>query len=178
MQAVFAKQGLGRYELRERQVLVPRSQRNTYLAAVVKAGAAPAELNASQQEAFGKSNPFESLQQRDARLEFALEKDLAVCIRKMAGIEDASVHIDRATVGAGLRREQRLNAIVVVQPSQPLSLQAICGIRQLVAAAKVQLAPQDVTVTDLSTGISHEGSDQQLLARHRASDYPRRQTGM
>ncbi len=174
VQAAFAKAKLSGYELEEGCVMVPRSQRNTYYAAVLKEGAAPAELNASQQEAFGKSSPFESFHQRDARLEFALEKDLAVYIRKMAGMEDASVHIDHATIGAGLRRQQQLKAMVVVQPSQPLSFQAIKSIRQMVAASKVQLSSEDVTVTDLSTGVSYDGNDHDLLARLQSSEIPQR----
>lgn len=52
-----------------------------------------------------------------------------------------------------------MTAMVVVRPhsERPLEIAMIRSIRHLVASAKVDLHPKDVTVTDLETGMSYAG---------------------
>lgn len=85
----------------------------------------------------------------------------------MKGIEDATVQLDQSMTGP-FQRERRMTAMVVVQPTanKPLDVAMVRSIRHLVASSKVDLQPQDVTVTDLETGRSFAGGiDDRALMR-------------
>lgn len=62
-------------------------------------------------------------------------------------------------MGVGLQKERRVKAIVIVQPAPEMNLESaqIRSIQSLVAAARVELNADDVTVTDLSSGVSYVG---------------------
>ncbi len=159
IEAALAVAGLSDYRLEQGTVRIPRGERAKYVAAICDSQALPDHLENTQQNWFDKSSPFETSQQRDIRLRVALEHQLANSIGRLRGLEDARVHIDEALMGEGLRKERRVKAIVIVQPAPDVNLEPaqIRSIQSLVAAARVELNADDVTVTDLSSGVSYVG---------------------
>ena len=162
IEGAFATAGLSQYEIVDRRVMIPRAQRAEYVAAVMKEQALPARLE-SQQRTSSEGSFLENSAQRAIRQRQELEEKLASSVRCMQGIEDARVHIDEATLGRGFHRENRVTAMVVVQPSTSsgISPRLVRSIRELVAGAKVEMKPSGVTVTDLSRGMSYSGTVEQ-----------------
>ena len=158
IEAAFAKAKLGQYGIEEGQVRVPSDQRAAYIGALVDANALPLQFDLDLKDALSKASPFESVEQWRARVQLAKQRELAKVLCAMEAVEDASVQFDQER-GVGLRAKELVTAMVVVKPAESFHLDAaqIHSIRQLVAASKASLQPQDVTVTNLQTGISYSG---------------------
>ncbi len=159
MVTAFAQAGLNDYEVKDGGILIPKTSRSEYVRAIADSRAMPGEIYLPRVEAIEKSSPFESSSQRAERLKLALERELANSIQRMPGVESAFVHIDEALAGKGLQRRRTASAVVTVQPTTPhgLRLERIESIRRLVSAAKVELNPANVSVTDLASGTTHGG---------------------
>jgi flagellar biosynthesis/type III secretory pathway M-ring protein FliF/YscJ len=159
IETAFGRAGLGDYRVAEGTVWMPEDQRAAYIGAIVEAGALPLDFDLDLKEALNKTSPFESSAQWQARLQLAKQRELAKILCSMSDIEHASVQFDEEVLG-GLRNERRVRAMVVVRPHPQSELDAcrIRSIRQLIAASKAYLEPENVTVTDLKTGISYAGT--------------------
>ena len=167
IEGAFATAGLSRYDVQQGRILIPRSKRTEYVAAMMAGQALPARLR-TQLPASTAGSFLENSSQRQARMRQELEQKLEMSVLSMQGIEDATVHIDEATTGTGFQRKNQVTAMVAVMPSsQGLSPRLVRSIRELVAGAKVELRPSSVTVTDLASGKAWSGSPEQdaLLAR-------------
>ena len=123
------------------------------------AGALPAHLDVELKRELDRTNPFESHQQRTARLKMARERELANILREMNGIEDATVRFDEQK-RRPFQQECEVAAIVAVRPVEgtPLDPSRIRNLRRLVAGYKVGLRPEAVTVFDFETGRSFAGA--------------------
>lgn len=167
LEGALGQAGLNGYVVEQGRVRVPRDQRASYLGALAEAHALPVHFDLELKDELRRSSPFESQEQRRARLQVTQQRELALILRAMKGIQDATVHLDQSVNGP-FHRERRMTAMVVVRPrpDQPLDMSMIRSIRHLVAASKVDLKPEDVTVTDLETGSSFAGGlDDSALAR-------------
>jgi flagellar biosynthesis/type III secretory pathway M-ring protein FliF/YscJ len=158
IESALAQADLDEYRVVDGQVRVPRHLRAAYIGALASSSALPNQFDFELKDELSRSNPFESQEQRRARLQTTQQRELALILRAMNGIEDATIHLDESVSGP-FGRKRRMTAMVVVRPEsgEPLDFGIIRSIRQLVASAKVDLTPQDVTVTDLETGMSYAG---------------------
>jgi flagellar biosynthesis/type III secretory pathway M-ring protein FliF/YscJ len=158
IESALAKAGLDAYTIDAGRVRVPRDERAAYIGALAEGNALPLQFDLELKDELSRSSPWESQEQRRARLKTTEQRELALILRAMKGVEDATVHLDESVSGP-FRREHRMTAMVVVRPSadRPLDIAMIRSIRHLVASAKVNLHPGDVTVTDLETGMSYAG---------------------
>jgi flagellar M-ring protein FliF len=155
-QAAFGAAGLNDFEIDGSRILVPRTQKAKYLAALADGEAMPANFGTLLADATTKSGPFASRSQIDAINKVALERTLANTIRWMKGIKSAAViyHLPKKT---GFRWEGQATAMVTVAPhgEQPLDESQVPKIRDLVAAA-IGIDAGAVTVVDVN-GRSYAG---------------------
>lgn len=166
MEGAFAKAGLNGYVVEGNRVRIPRDQKSAYVAALIDGGALPADFSSYFNNATKSASPFESRQSRESRLRIAKQQELSLMIRMMRGIEQAQVVYDEQMKG-GFPREMQRTATVGVRPSggEPLDDARIRSIKNLVASAFAGLRQQDISVTDLSTGLAFGGGgDDMMLA--------------
>jgi len=169
MEAAFAKANLKGYEIRGTSIFVPRGRESAYMAALAAAGALPPNFGDPSNKAAGAASIFESNQQREERLKNALQDELALNIRSMYGIENASVLYDIDGKN-GFNQEKVRTAAVSVKPAGGAQLDAdrVDSIRRYVAGAIAGLNPENVTVSDLSNGRTWSGKlDESGLAQNR-----------
>jgi flagellar M-ring protein FliF len=151
MEAAFGRSKLGGYRIESNRIRVPAGQQAAYMAALADHGALPANFGDYLAEANVKVGPFTSRTQQEELLKAAKQRELALIICSMQGIERAAVHYDTQKKG-GLRSAIVTTASVSVKPlgSQPLDEKQVPMIRHLVAGAIAGLAPEGVTVIDLN----------------------------
>lgn len=158
MEAAFGKAGLSSYQIEGSRVRIPRGQEAKYMAALVDHNALPPEFGEFLAKAVDSSSPFLTAKQLESRKIAAKERELALIIRSLPGIEKAAVLFDAQTEG-GLRAGVVKTASVAVKAlgAQPLDLEQVRKIRHLVAASFAGMKPDNVTVADLN-GQTYTGS--------------------
>lgn len=174
IEAAFAKAGLGKSQVVGNQVKIPRGQKELYLAALADASALPADFYKYLDEATAADNPFASTRSLEMRLRNGKQKELALIIRRMRGIEDATVQYDEE-VGPGPSRTKQKTAMVAVLTRSPLDEEQIKAIRNVVASAYAGLDRRHITITDMTSGYTYGSvygpdglaEDESLYAAHK-----------
>ncbi|MEW4562239.1 hypothetical protein AB1K70_06915 [Bremerella sp. JC770] len=163
--AAFASETLDDYEVVGSQIYVPRSRRVDYIAALVKNNAIPPDFHDSMSDAIGQASPFESEAHRADRQKVAREKEMALVLRNMRGIEYASVQYDIEDKG-GFPRKKVYTASVVVRPSgsDEIDPKTVKSVQNYVAHSIAGLAADNVSVTDLNTRRTFSGADNDLAS--------------
>jgi flagellar M-ring protein FliF len=153
MEAAFAQEGLTGYEIVAGRVRVPGNRQNSFVAALAKHNALPANFGEILDRALDKGSPYEPRDRRQERIKTAKQVVLSQFISSMRGIERAMVMYDVVERG-GLNRERLITAAVIVKPegSAPLDPALAQSIRMMVVAAIAGLQPKDVAITDVNTG--------------------------
>ena len=149
MQAAFGKAGLNDAEFDGNRVRVPRGKQAAYIGALADAGALPHNFGDVMKHMFETSNFMISKAKQEAMTKLALQVELSNIIRKMHGIEDASVLYDVQSQG-GLYNQKSISASVQVKPqgNQALTGEQVKMIRYTVSGALAGLAPESVSVID------------------------------
>ncbi|PQO26743.1 hypothetical protein C5Y96_19870 [Blastopirellula marina] len=163
--AAFASETLDDYEVVGSQIYVPRSRRVDYIAALVKNNAIPPDFHDSMSEAIGQASPFESEAHRADRQKVAREKEMALVLRNMRGIDYASVQYDIEDKG-GFPRKKVYTASVVVRPSgsEEIDPKTVKSVQNYVAHSIAGLDAEHVSVTDLNTRKTFSGADNDLAS--------------
>lgn len=176
IEAAFAQEGLNDWQIDQGRVRLPRAERHAYLAALAEHDALPDHFGSASQRLLDTSHWFEPSQVRALREKHAVERELALVVSRMAGIEMATVRYDQVDEG-GFPVRQIKTAMVAAAGSQQrgLSESQVRSIRDLVAGAIAGLDAENVTVTDLVTSRTYRGqltpaasdAQQQYLAAKR-----------
>jgi flagellar M-ring protein FliF len=176
IEAAFAKAGLGKSVVTGNQIRIPRGQKQQYLAALAESHALPADFSRYLDEATAADNPFSSTRSLEMRRSHAKQKELALIISRMRGIESATVQFDEEQQG-GLSRLKKKTAMVAVQTSSgTLDENQVKAIRNVVSSAYVGLDRQNVTITDIVSHHTYGGptgphgftDDESIYASHKA----------
>ncbi len=151
MQAAFGKAGLTNYRPDGARIRIPHGKHAEYMAALADNDALPAHFGKFLSDTIQGDSPFLTRQQRAERRKIATEKELSLIIRKMPGIEEASVLSDMQSEG-GLQGTIIKSASVAVKPlgTGQLDQDQVRKVRHLVAAAFAGMKPEDVTVADIN----------------------------
>ncbi len=170
MEAAFGKAGLSNYQIEGTRIRVPKGQESKYMAALVEHNALPPEFGEFLAKAVETTSPFLTAKQLESRKIAAKERELALIIRSLPGIEKAAVLFDAQTEG-GLRAGVVKTASVAVKAlgTQPLDPEQVRKIRHLVAAAFAGMKPENVTVADLN-GQTYAGSGEPASGGSAAED--------
>ena len=157
-EAAFAKAGLSQSVIVGNQIRIPRGKKDEYLAALADGNALPADFNQYLDEATAADNPFASTKSIDVKLRNAKQKELALIISRMRGIESATVQFDEE-IKSGLTRQKHKTAMVAVQTvGGALEEDQLKAIRNIVASAYAGLDRNDITITDMTSGLSFGGA--------------------
>ncbi len=164
IEAAFAAAQLQEYMIENGRIRIPASQRAAYLQAIADRKALPHGFYAPADEAIEGSSPIELSSSRDQRFKHAREKQAALAVRSIPGIEDAFVLFDE-TERRGFRGDREFTALVGVfsaedQPLDPATLQTI---RDMVLGFKAGLHAEHVTVTDIRSRRTLRGNDHDVL---------------
>ncbi len=145
----FGSAHLTGWERDGRRMLIPTAQRSEFLEALKESAALPTSLRSHIQAAIDSSTPFESSEQRSARVSHAKERDLSDYIAQFPDIRSASVTYDEGE-RIGLGRGRKQSASVFVQPEglEPISPARVQAIRKMIKAAFAGMVIEDVEVTD------------------------------
>lgn len=150
IEAAFAKAGLGKSHVSGSQIRIPRGKKDLYLAALADGNALPADFYKYLDEAIKADNPFSSPKSMAMSYQNAKQKEIALIIGRMNGIESASVLFDEETK-RGLTQLKQKTAMVSVQThSGELDEDQVKAIRNVVASAYAGLDRRHITITDLS----------------------------
>lgn len=174
MAQAFQKSKLTEFSIRDGQIYVPRGQSHRFLAALAEREALPNDFQSHTDDAFRQNRFLESDRERQLRIRHAREKDLAIALRSMQGIENAMVQYDEVETD-GFQRQKIVTACVAILPAEGhvLDRGQIRTIRQLVAWAKAGLKPTDVNVTDLRSGRAYVNAGEDDAAWPLAEEYLR-----
>ncbi|QDU26973.1 flagellar MS-ring protein [Anatilimnocola aggregata] len=176
IEAAFAKAGLGQSVVSGNQIRIPRGQKQRYLGAMAESDALPADFSLHMTKATDSDNPFSSTRSLEMRRSNAKQKELALIISRMRGIESATVQFDEEQQG-GLSRQKKKTAMVAVQTlGSPLSEEQVKAIRNVVSSAYVGLDRQNVTITDIASHHTYGGpssaggfsEDDSIYASHKS----------
>jgi len=161
MQAAFAKAGLSGHEVENGRIRVPRGQQSAYMAALAEANALPHNFGDILQKALESGSVFEDRQLRQQRTQIAMQKEVALMLSAMDGIENAAVFYATETK-RGFRSQPRTTASVSIQPegSQPLEPSVVPSIRYAVAMAFPGLKAENVAVMDLNGRRTYYGNSE------------------
>lgn len=154
IEAAFAKARLGGSKLEGNRIRIPRGNKAEYLAALADNNALPADFYKHLNEATDSDSPFSSTKALEMRRWNAKQKELALIISRMRGISAATVQFDEIEKD-GFRRQKEKRAVVAVQTSHgALEELQVKSIRNLVAGAYAGLDKRNVTITDMTSGLS------------------------
>lgn len=157
IEAAFAQSGLGKSQLEGSRVRIPRGQKDVYLAALAEHNALPADFYKYLDEAAASDSPFASSKSQEMKRWNAKQKELALIISRMRGVQSATVQYDEESKG-GLRSQKQKTAMVAVQTAAGmLEEEQIKAIRNVVASAYAGLDRQHISITDMTSGLSYGG---------------------
>ncbi len=155
MELALASRGLVDYTCQDHTILVPKHERPAYIQAIKEENALPAAWN-SDRETPPAANPFMSRSQQQLLERTVRERELRRLVMQLPFVDEAYLEFDRAP-GERLFEPEVLTAVVMVKPSrpEPLGLDQVVTIRQLIAGAIAGMAEDRVVVTDIHAGIAY-----------------------
>jgi len=174
IEAAFSKAGLGKSQIVGNQIRIPRGKKELYLAAIADGNALPADFYKYLDDAIKADSPFSSAKSLEMHWRNAKQKEMALIIGKMGGIESATVQYDEE-IKRGLVQQKQKTAMVAVQTrSGQLDEEQVKAIRNVVASAYAGLDRHNITITDLS-GATYGGAigpdgvpeDESIYAAHK-----------
>ena len=158
MEAAFAKANLGKWQTIGNQIRVPRGQKELYMAALADANALPPDFYRYLDEATAADSPFASPKTLESRLRNAKQKELSLIIKRMRGIEDATVLYDEETKRGLISSKQKTATVAVKTVSGQLDQEQVHAIRNIVSSAYAGLNRNQITITDMTSGYSYGGA--------------------
>ncbi len=159
---VFHDAGLTAYRRDGQMFYVPTKDVAKYHGALVNGGSLPAGFgDALEKQLEGGMGIFESNRSTQQRKEIALAKFLQQTIQAIPTIDYASVAWARSKGARWPHQETAVTATVNVRPKRgnELTPVQIRSFRTAVASMVPDLTPANVTVFDMSTGVSHTSED-------------------
>ena len=114
IEAAFAKAKLGKSIVEGSRIRIPKGKKELYLAALADSNALPADFFKYLDEATAADNPFVSSRSMEMKHRNAKQKELALIISRMRGIQTATVQFDEVEKD-GFRRQKQKTAMVAVQ---------------------------------------------------------------
>lgn len=149
--------GLDDFRTQGQRILVPASEVERYNAALLVEGNLPTNSMSEFEKQFEKTSVFASREQLQTLKDIALRNQLAIVLRAVPEIEDASVTWARPESRRWPDRGGKVTATVSLRPRRGRTLEAkvVRSIRHAVASMVPDLAPEDVTVFDQSSATAY-----------------------
>ena len=158
IEAAFAQAGLSQSAIEGDRIRIPRGKKGEYLAALADNNALPADFSTYLDEATAADSPFASTKSMEIKRWNAKQKELALIISRMRGIDSATVQFDEE-IKSGLTRQKHKTAMVAVQTTGgEVDDAQLKAIRNVIASAYAGLDRNDITITDMTSGLSFGGA--------------------
>lgn len=157
MENAFSSAGLNESKIEGLRIVVPAKSKAEYLAALDKAHIDFADPYSFAKWAAESSNPFLSSGQRRQQEQLAEEQELALIVRSMRDIQQATVQLDEEKTGFPPTTEKTALVAVETASERELTSQRIQAIRDSIAASVAGLDREHVTIANLKTGRSWTG---------------------
>jgi flagellar M-ring protein FliF len=154
--------GLSEFRRVGQRLMVPKGDVDQYDAALVEGGSLPNRWPEELEKSLADGGLFQSKAQFQAKLDIVLGRELARVLRKLPGIEEASVKWARSNPGRWRRTGSKVTALVSVRPrgGHELSMRNIQSLRYAAAAMVPDLQPKYVTVLNQRTGDAYTADDE------------------
>ncbi|MCH7988385.1 MAG: hypothetical protein IID46_04445 [Planctomycetes bacterium] len=171
--------GLSEFRRVGQRLMVPKGDVDQYNAALVEGGSLPTRWPEELEKSLKDGGLFQSKAQLQAKMDIVLGKELARVLRKLPGIEEASVKWARSNPGRWPHTQTKVTALVSVRPrgGHELSMARIQSLRYAAAAMVPDLQPKYVTVLNQFTGEAYTADDEDSPFNNRilqkARDYAR-----
>ena len=149
--------GLTDFRTHGQRIFVPAAEVDAYNAALMVDGRLPGDSLSEFERQFDKAGIFTSREQLAALRDIALRKEVSKTLAAVPDVESADVLWSVKQSGEWPRREKKTAATVSLMPRRgaPLPPERVASIRRAVANMVPDLAEEDVTVFDQSTGAAH-----------------------
>ncbi|MFO0817290.1 MAG: hypothetical protein U1A77_05080 [Pirellulales bacterium] len=158
MEAAFGKAQLNEARVVDGRFEVPSQAKHLYLKALFDQQALPATFFTYAQRSLAADHPFASPRQREAAAKLAKEQEIALILRKISGIEEASVQYEDSDLGGFPRRRLRqATAAVRARGDRILDPTIVNAIRATLMNTLGISTAESITVLDLNAGVAHSG---------------------
>ena len=156
LEVAFSQENLNSWKTQGNRILVPPSERHSYLTAAAVHEALPESSDIIWESVFDNTSPLDTRSIQEGKQKQAEHRDLSLILRKMNPIEEASVKIvEKPAKGFPRRTVRTALASVRAAGNRNLDAELVRTIRDTVAAAGVD--SKYVTVVDARAGISYPG---------------------
>lgn len=158
----FREAGLDDYRRDGKMLYVPADEIAKYHGALINGGTLPSGFgDALEKQLEGSMGVFESNRTTQQRKDIALAKFLQQTIEAIPTVEYASVAWARSKASRWPHNDSKVTATVTVRPKRGHTITPVQfrSFRSAVASMVPDLKPTDVTVLDLSTGLSPPAED-------------------
>ena len=149
--------GLTEFRTSGQRIFAPAAEVDAYNAALMVDGRLPGDSLSEFERQFDKAGIFTSREQLAGLRDIALRKEVRKTLAAVPDIESADVLWSTKESGSWPRRSKKTAATVSLMPRRgaPLPPGRVASIRRAVANMVPDLAEEDVTVFDQSTGAAH-----------------------
>jgi len=153
---------LNKYERDGLRIRVPSNERDLYIKALAEGGATPQQLGSATSKALTSGNMLESMFMSKTRILDARQKDMSNVLQQLPFVDKVFVTYDEKREGFASQTQSTAAVYVLPQNNRPLTEQQKRSIMQQVAAGFAGLKYENVSVMDMSSGLSMPGSSDPL----------------
>ncbi len=167
MQIALSKSGLTEFEVQGNQLLVPQLQQPQYLQAIAEQKAIPPELRGTESDT-ATSNPFLSRSQQMSIERESRKQKIQEMLIRLPFVEQAWLEMDADEAPSAFQQSAK-SAVISVRAvdNQPLLVQQVETVRQMIAGAVIGIESDQIVVIDLSTGLVSRDASQQSSAERK-----------
>ncbi len=159
LESAFGEATLRRYKRDGKRMLIPSKEKDLYVKAIMDGGAFPKEWGSHIDQALKSSNPFEATSMINTRLENAEDRELAVILERITGIEKAYVHHGEKRGQFGKKSVQSCSICLEGVARRTIEQRTLDNIRQIASTYYPGIDPLQITVTDLINDNTLRGSN-------------------
>ena len=167
MQIALSKSGLTEFEVHGNRLLVPQLQQPQYLQAIAEQNAIPPELRGTESDT-ATSNPFLSRSQQLSIERESRKQKIQEMLVRLPFVEQAWLEMDADEAPSAFQQSAK-SAVISVRAvdNQPLLVQQVETVRQMIAGAVIGIESDQIVVIDLSTGLVSRDASQQSSAERK-----------
>lgn len=158
IESAFGEASLRKYKRDGKRMMISSNEKDLYLKAIMDAEAFPMEWGSHIDQALKSSNPFEATSMISMRLENAKDRELALMLERMPGIEKAYVRHDEKRGGFAKKTIQ--SCTIGLEPSnrQPIEQSTLRDIAQMASTYYPGLELSQISVMDLFAKNAYRGN--------------------
>ncbi len=156
-ETAMSNAGLRNYERIGMRIRVPKNERDAYIKALALGGATPQQLGSATDKALSGGNMLESMFISKTRILKARQEDLSIALEQLPFVDKVYVTYDEKREGFASQTQSTASILVLPRNNRPLEEQQKRSIMHQVKAAFAGLKYENISVMDMSSGLSMNG---------------------